>query len=68
MADVLKACRKCGTMFKASRQDYTVNCPDCRRRGASGGGGGRRRGKYPTIKCSRCGTNYSSLRCPGCGF
>ncbi len=28
-------CRKCGKRFKDSPNGYTVNCPDCRGRGAA---------------------------------
>jgi hypothetical protein len=30
-----KTCAKCGGSFTASRADYTVNCPDCRKRPAA---------------------------------
>lgn len=26
------------------------------------------KGSYRSIECSRCGTHYTTLRCPGCGF
>lgn len=58
-----KPCKNCGKQFKKSRNDYTVNCPDCR--------GNHRKPKeksYTEIECSQCGTHYTSLRCPGCGF
>jgi len=32
MPDTIKQCRNCGKDFKASPNDYTVNCPECRQR------------------------------------
>lgn len=31
-ARATKTCKRCGCGFTASKTDYTVNCPDCRRR------------------------------------
>lgn len=57
-------CRNCGKSFKASRAGTTVNCPDCRK----GRGRKPKQKGYTHVVCSRCGTGYTSLRCPGCGF
>jgi DNA-directed RNA polymerase subunit RPC12/RpoP len=40
-----------------------VRCPDCRGKRVAPKGR-----KYSAIRCSRCGTTYTDLRCPGCGF
>lgn len=57
-------CTCCGATFAASRTGYTVRCPECRATGRTK----PKAKKYTAIECSRCGTTYTELRCPGCGF
>lgn len=70
MTTKTKTCRDCGAAFAASRTDYTVRCPACRRgaaptRGASCTvcegigwftiGPGAVDGKMTDVTCHRCG-------------
>lgn len=60
----IKKCRDCGSDFTASKADYTVRCPECRGRKAPAS----KSTSYSTIECCKCGTSFTSLRCPRCGY
>lgn len=62
MTTITRACRDCGQVFRRSRADTTVRCPECRHRKTA------KAAHYNAVACGRCGHVHITLRCDRCGY
>lgn len=53
----MNAARERARRYGGEILDVTVETPDT-----------SKKGKYRSIKCNKCGTRYTTLKCHGCGF